>query len=111
MPACKGCKWKKAAILKFKMAAVTGQISRGTDPQNYDPLIIMDLAMYQVSCFYQKVHNHFTYPPCYPNTFHIGRNGFVYRAKSGAKSKLVPDYGPGYRMLLPGFTQSPNLAR
>ena len=55
-------KLKKAAILeKNKMAAIRGQFRRGTDP--YFFLFCYQLAMYQVSCFYHKVHDSSQY--CY----------------------------------------------
>ena len=56
-----GFTWKQVVILKFKMAAVKVHFWRGTDPQIF--FLITNLAMYQVSCFYHKMHDFFTYLP------------------------------------------------
>ena len=60
-----GFTWKQVAILQFKMAAVKVHFWGGTDPQILCLLLIWSMVMYQVSCFYHKMNDFFTYPPHY----------------------------------------------
>ena len=53
---------KQVFILNFKMASVKLHFWHGTEAKK---IFITNLAMYQNSCFYQKLHDFFTYPTHY----------------------------------------------